>query len=345
MSTTPFLVIASIVTAAVAGPESIGLSTDAIGDIYYNIATGEVIRIGPGQARNGGDPVWVNEGYDQCAFGEWYYTPLHDDAQGTDTHWADWGDVDSNSVVDCMTFLYFTTVEDAEGDGEAGFEMDVSFFDGVDAAELAAPEATDNLYLTYTITDIPGSASGGGSAWLITIDLSGGGEFEVGDSDGVDASGNGFISGGLGVDVDGDGLSDFAYGFNFRHPEGAVAFSGPGLAGPSPETAPGDVDSAALFDGSWDNFTGFFDFGGHECTEPGFQWVPWASAYIGLYRNNVIVDCFVDLNQDGSLDFFDIQIWLGWFSAHDPRADMNNDGVFDFFDVQIFLGLFSAGCP
>lgn len=47
----------------------------------------------------------------------------------------------------------------------------------------------------------------------------------------------------------------------------------------------------------------------------------------------------------GVLDFFDVQTFLNYFSAHDPRANINGDGLFDFFDVQAFLNAFSAGCP
>lgn len=50
-----------------------------------------------------------------------------------------------------------------------------------------------------------------------------------------------------------------------------------------------------------------------------------------------------DWNNDGSLDFFDVQGFLNAFSAHDPAADINNDGSWDFFDVQAFLNLFSSG--
>jgi hypothetical protein len=47
----------------------------------------------------------------------------------------------------------------------------------------------------------------------------------------------------------------------------------------------------------------------------------------------------------GTLDFFDVQAFLGLFSAMDPAADLVPDGNFDFFDVQAFLQAFSAGCP
>lgn len=63
-----------------------------------------------------------------------------------------------------------------------------------------------------------------------------------------------------------------------------------------------------------------------------------------LYENDV-ASCVPDLNGDGILDFFDVQLFLSLFSAHNPAADLNGDGIFDFFDVQMFLNLFSAGCP
>jgi len=55
--------------------------------------------------------------------------------------------------------------------------------------------------------------------------------------------------------------------------------------------------------------------------------------------------CLPDLNADGLLDFFDLQLFLNWYAAGDLRADLVPDGVLDFFDVQAYLGLFAAGCP
>jgi len=54
--------------------------------------------------------------------------------------------------------------------------------------------------------------------------------------------------------------------------------------------------------------------------------------------------CPVDLNGDGSLDFFDISGFLSAFIGNDPIADFTGDGVFDFFDISAFLNAFSAGC-
>ncbi|KAA0213993.1 MAG: hypothetical protein DYG94_03015 [Leptolyngbya sp. PLA3] len=54
--------------------------------------------------------------------------------------------------------------------------------------------------------------------------------------------------------------------------------------------------------------------------------------------------CPGDFNDDGVLDFFDVQAFLQAFSAHHPAADLAADGVFNFFDAQTFLNLFSMGC-
>lgn len=56
-------------------------------------------------------------------------------------------------------------------------------------------------------------------------------------------------------------------------------------------------------------------------------------------------NCVPDLNNDGSLDFFDVSAFLNAFSGGEPLADLTGDGNLDFFDVSAFLNAFSAGCP
>lgn len=50
-----------------------------------------------------------------------------------------------------------------------------------------------------------------------------------------------------------------------------------------------------------------------------------------------------DLNNDGTLDFFDVSVFLNAYSNQDPIADFTGDGMFDFFDVSAFLNAFSQG--
>ncbi|MCL4220189.1 MAG: hypothetical protein KJZ65_02345 [Phycisphaerales bacterium] len=71
-------------------------------------------------------------------------------------------------------------------------------------------------------------------------------------------------------------------------------------------------------------------------------WGGAPSANIARWRCEDI--CRPDLNNDGTLNFFDVQAFLQAFSAHNPIADFTGDGQFNFFDVQSFLQAFSAGC-
>ncbi|MCC6675669.1 MAG: hypothetical protein IT436_00870 [Phycisphaerales bacterium] len=56
------------------------------------------------------------------------------------------------------------------------------------------------------------------------------------------------------------------------------------------------------------------------------------------------VDCIVDLNGDGIVDFADYLEFLNLYDAQDPRVDFNQDGIVDFADYLEFLNLYDAGC-
>jgi len=64
---------------------------------------------------------------------------------------------------------------------------------------------------------------------------------------------------------------------------------------------------------------------------------PISKAY--RYDLNCTPLCAPDLNDDGSLNFFDISIFLTML------PDYNADDEFNFFDVSEFLADFAAGCP
>lgn len=55
--------------------------------------------------------------------------------------------------------------------------------------------------------------------------------------------------------------------------------------------------------------------------------------------------CPADINDDGSLDYFDVNGFLALYAANDPYADWNGDGSFNFYDVNDFMDAFNAGCP
>jgi hypothetical protein len=54
--------------------------------------------------------------------------------------------------------------------------------------------------------------------------------------------------------------------------------------------------------------------------------------------------CSADFNQDGFLDFFDYDEFVGAFETGDPRTDFNLDGFLDFFDYDAFVQAFEIGC-
>jgi len=68
------------------------------------------------------------------------------------------------------------------------------------------------------------------------------------------------------------------------------------------------------------------------------------AAWIYEVRRDVL-PCPADLNGDGLLDFFDIQIFLNGWSVCDEVGDWIPDGQCDFFDLQYYLNDFEANCP
>lgn len=350
-------IVAGLACSAIAQAEPVlendysAISTSNIRSLYYNVATGEIIRTDGQSTRDTGSPIWINEMYDQCGFSEWFYYRILDTRPGTerDQIWLDWGEIAPNSVIDCFTMLLVSTVPDPEEDGEDGLTVEVSFLDAVNRGQLGSGLAP---YLTWLV-DFPGSASGL-AAWLITIDFAGTPEnwFEIGDVDGIDDSGNGYNSG-YGADLDADGNADFAYAYSFLQPAGIAAISGGGMVVPPEGVTPnslGDEDSRGRFDNhDWAQFIGTYWFGGYDCSGgAGFLWSPWSTQYLGLYGGDVGPQPCNDADfaePYGTLDFFDVQAFLGLFSAQDQAADLIDDDVWDFFDVQYFLGQFSAGCP
>jgi len=67
--------------------------------------------------------------------------------------------------------------------------------------------------------------------------------------------------------------------------------------------------------------------------------------YTVLSVPTAIASCLADLNNDNTLDFFDVSAFLAAFGAQDPAADFEPDGNFNFLDVSAFLAAFAAGCP
>lgn len=125
----------------------------------------------------------------------------------------------------------------------------------------------------------------------------------------------------FGVNLDpGTGhLSGLAWGENI----GWINFSGGAMATPS-RPARYDFDAGRLRGYAWGENVGWVNLDDH--------------------THFVAFRCPGDFNDDGLLNFFDVQAFLNAFSARSPAADLAPDGVFNFFDVQAFLNSFAAGC-
>jgi hypothetical protein len=93
-------------------------------------------------------------------------------------------------------------------------------------------------------------------------------------------------------------------------------------------------------------YAGGFWFGGIECSSiplpdgPGYT--PAAMFEWALMGPGGVNPCAADLNDDGTLNFFDVSLFIQLFGG---GADYNGDGATNFFDVSAFIQDFNAGCP
>jgi len=61
-------------------------------------------------------------------------------------------------------------------------------------------------------------------------------------------------------------------------------------------------------------------------------------------RDNYLVVCLADLDDDGDLTIFDFLSFQNLFDAGDPLADFDLDGELTIFDFLAFQNAFDAGC-
>jgi hypothetical protein len=144
----------------------------------------------------------------------------------------------------------------------------------------------------------------------------------------------------FGIGIDGDG---FLYGFAWGENVGWVNF-GPYLDSngaiinicrcddgvvdcldKSCEPARARIRRGRLFGYAWSENLGWLNFDGQ--------------------NQFVQILCPADVTADGVFNFFDVALFLTWFSESSLRADWNDDGLLDFFDVAGFLFDTSLGCP
>ncbi|QOJ00490.1 MAG: hypothetical protein HRU70_08310 [Phycisphaeraceae bacterium] len=72
------------------------------------------------------------------------------------------------------------------------------------------------------------------------------------------------------------------------------------------------------------------------------------SGLVGGFTLNVRYECPADFNDDGFLDFFDLDAFIECFDGFacppGKTADFNADGFVDFFDLDAYVNAFDAGC-
>ncbi len=254
--------------------------------------------------------------------------------------YTDWGDIAFDSVVEHITITYITTVPDHGEPGVPGFDLSLFFFD-----DFNGTQGTPNMITVVHLSGLPGADPEPPiepAGYALSIDLTGnmGAEsFELGDTDGTTSAGH--FNPFSGIDLDGDGLHDFAYAVSFLMPdefpgETFIPLSGPEF-GPPPTAQGVEPDMIGP--------NGVLRTGGN-CEAPDSD--PFLQIAIALGSRDQGGSCNrADLAHPfGVLDFFDIAAFLQLFSDNDPRADLAPpEGVFDFFDVAAFLDAFSQGCP
>ena len=234
-----------------------------VAHIYYNIATGErvVTLLGDGQTApadaGASFPVWSSLVSNQCAdFGhttEWFFA--FDNNAGTtslatDITVLDFGDIATDTVVDCVHINWVTGHDDVDadsdgvGDGVVGLAGEWTYWDTDNGR--AAQSCMRLPLISFMLVDLPGNIAGPDamSSYSVDIDLVGSFSnsltFEIGDSDGdlqgaafghnnIDydsdgipdgpiANGDRDFDGALDSDLDGDGLFDWAWSVRFAQP-------------------------------------------------------------------------------------------------------------------------------
>jgi len=255
------VVLVGLAGSALAGADPIQLEPSRgevrhAGHIYFNVATGEKITtlIGAGDTQGAavGDPgteIWIADTGVQCAdqgYSTEYFWGL-DDPTATGTFSLnmicfDWGDIASDTVVDCVQVHWVTDHADTDTDGDSvadgieGFGARWLFWDGmngrsprmeciahpiigfsffglqgeypVDTATLALWTADIDLggsfgtALTFEIADTDGDLQGAAVASEIAFPV-----VQDDDSDSIPD-----------WDIDADGLADWGWSIQFNQP-------------------------------------------------------------------------------------------------------------------------------
>jgi len=305
------------------------------GYVYVNAATGEVVRTT--SASRIGTLYWQNDDIaGSCNFFYGQDRPTRDTVATGRVKFGSgvvhWGDVAGGADVNGYDTAYASNVGcDTLGTGVTGFNLINVFIDDYDG-DLDPGGSGATGIVGFILEGVAGGDCTLGTTlfqgWIYTVDLEGSGfEFNWG-----------------ATDLDGDGLHDFAYSYEFEQLQAtAKGICGPFLVRPlslgGAGSATGCPDAHDWFNVGADlsDYVGAFWFGGGDCAVPR----PYSSFLMNLYGTGGGDPCdAIDYNEDGLIDFGDYLEFLNRFDAQDPSADLNGDGLVDFGDYLEFLNLF-----
>ncbi len=370
-------------------PTTLGVSTGRVVDvahIYYNISTGErvVTVLGNGQTAGAdtglSSPIWSSLVGNQCVdqgFTTNFFFGLDDNSGttslATNAALSDFGDIATNTVVDCVHINWVTDHDDVDadsdgiGDGVAGLGGMWSWWD-VDNGRIANCGRTP--LIAFTFADLPGDTSPPGdetlAGYTVDIDLvssfsSSSLSFEVCDTD-SDPQSASIFNPGIGnmdndfdglpdSDLDGDGLADWSWRVRFYQP-GTHDFDSDGVLDGDPAdgfkpigVTFGAPEGTAVDNGdgswTWDIDTSTPDAGTGQ--EDAFALYAPDGSHAGLFWFGGF-----SCDDDGMGGYtpsamFSHRLYGPGIVVDGCLADLNDDGVLNFFDVSLFLADFAAG--
>ena len=355
-----------------------------IAHIYYNAVTGErivtVIRDGQTAPADTGDSVsvWSTAGpAPDCADGSMgtpQYFPLDNPGTSllsTEVTLLDYGDIESDTVVDCVTVHWIVAHPDTDtdfdsiGDGVEELAGRWQVWDADNGRELNS--STRLPLMDVLFFNLPGNIAGPGfvSGYTLDIDLAAGFtgtdlSFEIGDTDG-DCQAAAFCNssvedydgmfrpvglcdrdfdGLLDSDLDGDGLFDFSWTVRFYQPGTGNDFDSDGDMG---TPAPSDADTIGIRFGYP---VGLFELpGGGYSIDPsidnagtGAEGRAVRIGVDGTFAPFVLggYECPTIDNPFRPAAIFEVNL-LGPTDIGDCFPDLNGDGVLNFFDISTFL--------
>ncbi|RMH28679.1 MAG: hypothetical protein D6692_04985 [Planctomycetota bacterium] len=215
------------------------------------------------------------------------------------------------------------------------------------------------LVVAYSPSDgdlfVETPAWGGGASRMVANDIDASGPDDIW----VVGEGSSLAETSLLMHFDGSDWTVFASPFGSLTALEHIAMLPDGTAWAMPFVPGAGPSGVAYFDGSaWsvagfvqDGFAGPRSVNGLSVDGGGRVWAAGSVTNGDEVRGFVAMlapcsGCAADLNEDGSLNVFDIQEYIALLNTQDPRADLAAPfGVFNIFDLQAYIALFNAGCP